>query len=79
MIELRKSYIEDLILLAGSAMDADGIESDDQIRKWANEAMEYGESYTAVAGGKVIAAGGVRFQRPGVGLFWIVVDKNVDR
>ena len=79
MITLRVAKIEDLIELAGNAMDPGLDTRPEVIRKWATMNMDSGPAYTALSEGRAIASFGVRLTRPGVGLVWLVVSKNIDR
>ena len=77
MINLRESHIEDLVILAENAMDPAVKPAD--ARAWAAENMANGPCYTAESGGKIVAAAGVWLVRPGVGLIWIVISKDIER
>ena len=78
MINLRESHIEDLILLAENAMDDDIDTSPSEIRLWARYNMDCGPVYTAECGGKIIAAGGMRIVRSGLGDLWITISKDIE-
>jgi len=77
MITLREAYVEDLIFLGENAIDP-AIKPADA-RAWAVENMANGPAYTAESGGKIVAAAGVWLVRPGVGLIWIVISKDIER
>jgi len=79
MINLRIAQIEDLILLAGNAMDDDIDTKPEEIRRWAEYNMAVGPAFAAESGGKVIAAGGMRIVRAGLGDLWIVVSRDIER
>ena len=76
---MRVANIDDLIELAGNAMDP-GIDTNQgDIRHWAQRNLEFGPAYTAECEGRAIAAFGVWLVRPGVGLAWIVVSRDIER
>ena len=77
MINLRESHIEDLVMLAENAMEP-GIDPRD-VRLWAAKNIVNGPAYTGESDGKIVAAGGVWLVRPGVGMIWIVISKEIER
>ena len=79
MITLRESHVEDLILLAENAMEP-RINTDlVEVHRVARFNIDSGPAYTAVLDGRVVAAGGVRLIRAGLGEIWIVVSKDIGR
>ena len=65
--------------MSENAMDDDIDQVPSDVLRWARYNMASGPVYAAECGGKVVATGGLRIVRPGLGDLWITIDKDIER